>query len=116
VLWLSKSTHVSVVRAALGARPRVLGVGSVAAVAVGGLVLFATGIDWLRWIAGSALMWLIVSAIVSLGRDDSERTESKSGVVLSRWVVPVAIYLALLLPLGELVTAGDAVHVLLMGR
>jgi hypothetical protein len=116
VLWLSKSTHVSVVRAAVTERPRLLGAGSVAAVALGGVVTFATGIDWLRWIAGSALMWLLVSAIVLLVRDDSHRTQSESGVVLSRWVVPMAIYLALLSPLGELVTAGDAVHLLFLGR
>jgi len=114
--WLSKSTHVSVVRAALTARPRLLGVGSAVAVAVGGLVMFATGIDWLRWIAGSALLWLLVSAIVLLARDDPDRTESDSPVVLPRWVPPAAIYLALLLPLGELVTAGQAVHILLLGR
>jgi len=115
-LWLSKSAHVSVVRTALGARPHLLGGGSVAAVAVGGVVLFATGIDWMRWIAGSALMWLLVSAIVSLAHDDPLRTESESGVVLSRWVVPVAIYLALLFPLGEILTPGQAVHVLFLGR
>jgi hypothetical protein len=115
-LWLSRSTHVAVLRVVLVARPHVVGVGSVAAVALGGVAMFATGIDWLRWIAGSALLWLLVSAIVALARDDSHQTRSEPPVVLSRWLVPAAIYLALLLPLGELVTAGQAAHIVLLGR
>jgi hypothetical protein len=116
VLWLSKWAHVSAVRDALQSRPRLLGVGSVTAVVVGAAAMFATGLDWLRWIAGSGLMWLVVTAIVALAADDSGQPRARPDVVLSRWVVPVAIYLALLFPLSEFLTPGEAVNRLLLGH
>jgi hypothetical protein len=115
-VWLSKWANVSVVRVAWQARPHVVGIGSVLAVVIGTVAMFATGVDWLRWIAGSGLMWLLVSAIVSLAPTDSDGATSQPGAVLSRSVVPVAIYLALLFPLGEFLTPGGAVHRLLLGH
>jgi hypothetical protein len=101
-------------------------------VAVATVVLFATGFDWLRWLANCGSAWLIVQSfsvlllepaddrvdVVRAGSpDDGERAVDQAGpnagrIHLPRWLPAVAVYLAAIPPLDTLTAIGRLRHFL----
>lgn len=65
----------------------------------GAVLLFATGVDWLRWVALVGSAWLVTCAVSILARDDG--TERPDRVEVPILLPVAAIYLAALTPLDE---------------
>ena len=96
---------------AVGPRRRVgVAVGIVILIAT--VLLFATGKDWLRWVAECGSCWLVFESfgvLLSDGRDWVEETPPS----LSPWVLLIAVYLVAVPPLPYDVLSGGVGHYLL---
>lgn len=79
------------------------------------VVLFAIGVDWLRWFAALGCMLLIVSSFALLAREGTdENTPRSDHITLPRSPLVVALYLAAIAPLPDFVFPKDAVRVLVL--
>jgi hypothetical protein len=100
-----------------------------AVLGVSTFALFATGVDWLRWLCGCGTSWLIVQSFSVLllapdrlaveGQDTHEGSERPPGVTvaeppvrvgLSHWMPALAVYLAAIPPIDVALTAGLLRH------
>jgi hypothetical protein len=108
---------------------RAIGLALCAVVAIPTFVLFATGVDWLRWLCGCGTSWLIVQSFAVLllapagravegqdarvGSGDGQRVrvaESPVRVGLSHWMPALAVYLAAIPPIDVALTSGLLRH------
>ncbi len=108
---------------------RAIGVALCVVVVIPMFVLFATGVDWLRWLCGCGTSWLIVQSFAILllapahragegqdhpvGAADSQHVkvaESPVRVVLSLWMPALAVYLAAIPPIDVALTSGLLRH------
>jgi hypothetical protein len=110
---------------------RALGLGLGVVLSIATVVLFATGIDWLRWFADCGSAWLIVQSFSVLllepergiddlghkspylyandsGRDRLERNADRTD--LSHWTPALAVYLAAVPPIDIVLTSGLLRH------
>ena len=108
---------------------RAIGLALGAVVVIPMFALFATGVDWLRWLCGCGTSWLIVQSFSILllaptrrtvqGQDDRVGAEDGQHVVvaespvrvgLSLWMPALAVYLAAIPPIDVTLTAGLLRH------
>ena len=84
----------------------------IVAVIGGTLVLFATGIDWLRWVALVGSAWLIACGFSLLAAEPEPEAESSDRVEVPTLLPLAAIYLAALAPLDALTRLSGAIRTL----
>jgi hypothetical protein len=117
-LWICRWVGGPFWRPLLGPGNRLVGAGLLAVVALAAIALFATGFDWLRWVADCGGAWLVVQGFWTLLAPDrvpADRPTARPSAGMSSWVAVAAVYLAALAPLDALVVMGNLGHYLLPG-
>ena len=108
-LWIARLADVHPLRDTRSTRPIWLRTAILAFLGGGIAATFLTGADWMRWFCVFGSVYLCLAAFSELGNKPSQHNGHEP-INLPLWVLPVAAYSALMLPLAEMLSLERVVH------
>jgi hypothetical protein len=108
-LWIARLADVHPFRTTRSTRPVWLRIAILAFLGGGIAATFLTGADWMRWFCVFGSVYLCLAAFSELGNKPSKHSPPEP-ISLPLWVLPVAAYSALMLPLPEILSLERVAH------
>jgi hypothetical protein len=108
-LWIARLADIHPLTDTRSTGPAWLRIVILAFLGGGIAATFLTGVDWMRWFCIFGSVYLCLAAFDELGHRPSKHSSPES-ISLPLWVLPAAAYLALMLPLPEILSLHRVVH------